>query len=58
MTKENEELQQRKFWSLYEPSELQGKIVSRIGSDLLCQQPGWLQGAGTTMRPVHAGQYA
>ena len=35
-TEEDEELQ-RKFWSLFKPSELHGTIVSRIGAEFLRQ---------------------
>lgn len=41
-TEEDEELQ-RCFWSLYKPSELHGKIVSRIGAEFLRQHRDWLE---------------
>ena len=36
MTEEDEELQ-RHFWALFEPSELHGATLSRIGAEFLCQ---------------------
>jgi putative glycosyltransferase (TIGR04372 family) len=41
-TEEDEELQ-RRFWSLFKPSELHGEIKSRIGADFLRQHRDWLQ---------------
>ncbi|MBU1932044.1 TIGR04372 family glycosyltransferase [Patescibacteria group bacterium] len=41
-TKEDEELQ-RRFWALYKPSELHGKIKSRVGADFLRQHFDWLE---------------
>lgn len=38
---EDEELQ-RRFWALYKPSELHGKINSRVGADFLRQNRNWL----------------
>ena len=34
-TTKEDEILQRKFWSLYKSSELHGKIYSRIGADFL-----------------------
>ena len=41
-TKEDEELQ-RQFWSLFKPSELNGVIQSRVGSEFLCQNRALLE---------------
>lgn len=41
-TKEDKELQ-RHFWSLYKPSELHDRIVSRIGAAFLRQHSDWLE---------------
>jgi len=35
VTTEEDEYLQKRFWSLYKPSELHGKIYSRIGADFL-----------------------
>lgn len=40
-TEDDNELQ-RRFWSLYKPSELHGKIMSRIGAEFLRQHREWL----------------
>ena len=37
ITTDEDELLQRRFLSLYKPSELHGKIVSRIGAEFLQQ---------------------
>ncbi len=41
-TEEDEEMQ-RRFWSLFKPSELHGQLVSRIGAKFLRQHDDWLE---------------
>jgi putative glycosyltransferase (TIGR04372 family) len=41
-TTEEDEILQQRFWALYKPSELHGKIVSRIGAEFLRQNSALL----------------